>query len=228
VYGLRLVDFGIGTIAVLLTGVISAGLLGLIGVLTLAIEGRLKISCVLFSLFAACFIGPLAVLIAIKGYRRKTSQSTAQPCQDQHQSQFKTYLHTIIRRVNVAIERPGTIAQFTLINLLINLVLATRFWVIGRSLGYSFDYAAALVLQSAGQLSSIMSLLPSGTIGLREAFVGLGAFELTREAATGVMISVVDRIVATVWILLFGSISVMFMQRRIARAEHSELKGEDQ
>ena len=220
VHGLKFVDFGMGTLTLLVTGFTSAGVLGLLGVLRLCLEGG-GVSYLLPGLFLAFMLAPLVVL-GIAWWLKRNGYGNPGPLRENQELNWwgKIY-RSILDGADVIMTQPRAVAQFFLLNLLTGLVLATRFWLVSEFLGYSFNFWSCLVLQSAGQLSAIVTVLPAGTIGLREAFVGFGANGLNSRAVTGVMISTVDRLVAMGWIVLLGTISVFVLRHRITQTEQT-------
>ena len=221
VHDLKFVDFGMATLTLLVTGFTSAGVLGLVGLLNLFLEGEARASYLLLALFLAYTLGPLVVL-GIAWWFRRSGRGNPRPLPEgQELNWWGRIYRSIIAGSDVILTQPQAVAQVFLLDLLTSLVLATRYWLVSESLGYSFNFWSCLVLQSTGQLSAIVTVLPTGTIGLREAFVGLGATGLNDQAVTGVMISTVDRIVATTWIALLGTISLFVLRNKIAQAEQA-------
>ena len=220
-YGLRYIDFGVGTLIILVTGFTSAGVLGLIGLLNLFLEGEARASYLLPALFLAYVLGSFVVL-GIALWFRRSGHGNPRPLREgQKLNWWSKIYRSMLDGSDVILTQPQAVAQFFLVSLLTSLVLATRYWLVSEFLGYSFDFWSCVVLQSTSQLSAIVTVLPAGTIGLREAFVGLGATGLNDQAVTGVMISTVDRIVATTWIVLLGTISVFVLRNKIAQAEQA-------
>ncbi|MFW6116801.1 MAG: hypothetical protein ACOC6F_03650, partial [bacterium] len=125
--------------------------------------------------------------------------------------------------LNTLLLERHVLLQFLLLNLSTSLLLATRLWLVSQLLNYPLSFSSGLVLHSVGQLSTIVTVLPAGTIGLREAFIGLGAKALSGHTVNGVLTSTVDRLVATSCIVVLGGISVLVLRKRIARAERDRL-----
>lgn len=221
VHGLKYAHFGSGTAASLLTGFTSAGLLGMTGVFKLVFEDRLDTLGPLVGLFLAYVFGPALLFVAAFRLRKQRRNDPATSRRSGHQ--WHKIYHSVLDSVNTVLMQRHVLIQFLLLNLSTSLVLATRLWVVSQLLGYPFGFCSGLVLHSVGQLSAIVTVLPAGTIGLREAFIGLGAKALSGQSVNGVLISTVDRLVATCCIIVLGGVSVLVLRGRIAQAERDPL-----
>jgi uncharacterized membrane protein YbhN (UPF0104 family) len=109
------------------------------------------------------------------------------------------------------------------LDVLANLVLGTRFFVVGQSLGYGLDFGSAMVMQGITRVAALFTVVPSGTIGIREALTGLASSGLGKAAVAGVMIATIDRIIVTTWIVVLGSGSLFALRRRMFRAAGEEI-----
>lgn len=220
VYGLKYVHFGLGVLATLLTSFTSAGVLGLIGILTLAFESQSGAFRLLISLFLAYIIAPVLLIVATSWF--ETHRGTNLDVLKQKRWWSKIY-NSLLDSLNMLLVQQHVLVQFLLLNLSINLILATRLWLVSQFLGYPFNFWSGLVLQSVSQLNAMVVVLPAGTIGLREAFIGLGAKGLNSQAVHGVMISAVDRLIGMICIVLLGGGSLLIIRHKIAQAERKSL-----
>ena len=215
---LKFVDFSLGFLVSLLTEFVAAGSLGILFSLTLP-----RTSTALYALFLAYIIIPIGVLVVGRFVRRSVRFKSF----TQHKGErwWSRLFRSLIRGVEIILDKPQMVFYWFVLNILTDLVLGTRYWLIGAWMGYSTDFASGMVLQSVTRLTAAITVMPSGTIGLREALTGLGATGLGQSAVSGVMISTVDRIIATAWIVLLGSISLFILRSKIAQATLPETTG---
>ena len=209
---LKYVHFGLGFAMTQFTAFLAAGMLGLafLHAVTDA-PGGLRLAFVGYVAFALAIVA-IGSLVRSSGrlgaYARK------------RRSKFQ---RALVESLESGIERiarnPQTVALWLGFDLLANLVLGIRFLVISVALGYGLDLAHAMVIQGVTRVSALFTIVPAGTIGVREALSGVGSASLGQAAVAGVMIGTVDRIIATGWIAVLGSISSLVLQRRVARAE---------
>lgn len=226
VHGLKYVDFGLGILATLVTGFTSAGLLGSIGALRLVFDASSSTLYLLLGLFATYVVVPPLLVGTVYWLKRQEWLIPQSSQRSQDSPWWRTICHSLFDGADAILLEHSFLVRFLGLNLITNLVLATRLWLISELLGYPFSFWSSLVLQSVGQFSAIVTVLPAGTIGLREALIGLGAKGISGQAVSGVMISTVDRLTTTACIVLLGSISTFILHRRIARAERVPLSSE--
>lgn len=219
VHGLKYAHFSLGIFATLLTGFTSAGLLGITGVFNLAFEDNLDTLHLLAGLFIAYIFTPLLLLVAALWSRGRVRGSVEIPQRKNHW--WSKVYDSLLESLDILFTQRYVLFNFLLLNLITNFVLATRIWLVSRLLGYPFNFWSGLVLQSVGQLSSIVTVLPAGTIGLREALIGLGARGLGNQTVSGVIVSTVDRLVATFCIVFLGGVSMLILRNKIAQAERT-------
>jgi hypothetical protein len=210
VRNLKFVDFGIGFLALLLTEFIAAGALGLIASLTLS-----NVSPVLELLFLVYILTPIALLVIAWFLRKRTNDQSLN--EKRHEKWLARLKRSLSLSLDTMLSQPRLIVYLFLLNVLTDLILGIRYWLVAKWLNYSVNFASSMVLQSVSRATAIFAVVPSGTIGLREALAGLGATSLGKNAIDGVMISTIDRIVATAWIVLMGTLSMFILRQKIAK-----------
>ncbi len=216
VHGLKVVAFGLATLVVITTNLVASGVLGILGLLKLTLDGQ-AVSGLLLGLFSAYLLVP----VVVAGFAWRLRRCGGHDPGEAGLTWWHRVYRSLLGGLDAILSQPRTVAHFFLLNLLTSLVICARFWLIGGWLGYPVDFASGLVLQGASQATSLITVLPSGVVGLREAFTGLGAAGLGSPAVSGVLIATLDRIVVTGWTILLGSISLVGLYRRIARAEQA-------
>jgi len=218
---LEFADFSMGFLGALLSEFMSAGLLGILFYSMISYTFS-----TLYIVFIAYMLVPLALLTIAWIFKRSDRFLTFTRSKTRTLGWFGRLLRSLASGLDTVLSHPEVVFHWFLLNILTGLVLGTRYWLIGAWLGYSIDFASGMVLQSASRAVAVVTIMPSGTIGLREALTGLGAMGLGVPAAIGVMISTIDRIVATAWIVFLGSISLFILRNRIARAGLSDIATE--
>ncbi len=208
---LKFVDFGLGFLASMLTEFIAAGLLGMVFSLTIS-----NVTIALQSVFLGYIVIPLMLLGGAWLLKRGNHYQLF--AERMHQDWLGQFARSLVISLDSILNQPFVIVYWLLLNILTGFILGIRYWIVGKWLGYSVSFASGMVLQSVSRATVVIAVIPSGTIGLREALTGFGAVGLGESAVSGVMISTIDRIVATAWILSMGVISMFVLRKRIAKA----------
>lgn len=206
---LKFIDFGLGFLIFMLTEFIAAGILGATFLLTFS-----NSSIILQFVFLSFILVPL-LLIGI-AWRLKKRGYYQISLNYKGKGLFNKLIQSLLFSLNTILTQPLLIFYCFCLNIFTGLLLGIRYWLVAKWLGYSMSFASSMVLQSVGRATAGISVIPSGTIGLREALTGLGAAGLRESPVIGVMISTVDRIVATTWIILFGTIGLFFLRKKIS------------
>ncbi len=212
---LKFVEFGLGIGLVFLIGSITAGILGLISFYLLSFENK-DLSFTLLLLFLVFIFAPFVVLGSALIYRRKNLRKKLYIIKDEKQNWFTRFYSSLIRSIDVIYRKPKIVLALFAINIVSNIVVGVKFWLIASLLGYSINFLSGLVLQSTYYIVSFFTILPAA-IGLKEAVIGAGAKGLGGQFTSGVMISTADRIINMSWIILCGSISLIFLQHRLGQ-----------
>lgn len=215
VHRLKFVDFGLGFVGLMFSGLFSAGFLGIVFLWLLP-----QASSMLYILFLAYFIIPLLLFVIFQAIKSRIIAKLV--ANYRSPDFFQRFFDSFERGLKVIGKQPRVFLYWFGLDLLNGFVLGGRLWLIGTILGYPTNLASGMILQSASRLSAIVTLVPSGTIGLREALTGFGARGLGEAAVQGVIISTVDRIIVTAWIVLLGSISFFILKDKIANATQQD------
>jgi hypothetical protein len=215
VRNLRFVDFGLGLLASMFTEFLAAGSLGIVFSLSIP-----NVTLALQFVFLGYILVPPILLMFVWLLRGKYRHRLF--TEHRGRDWLSRFLRSLIIGLETILDQPLVVFYWFLLNLLTDFVLGTRYWLVGGWLGYSMDFASGMVLQSVSRATAIIALVPSGTIGLREALTGLGAVGLGQSAVSGVMISTIDRIVATAWIVSLGATSLFALRKKIAKSYASD------
>ena len=105
----------------------------------------------------------------------------------------------------ITIKNSGKLVIITLLTLSTFVVLSLRFYILFKDLGYGLDIIEVTILTIMTTLIRFTSLFP-GNLGLREAIAGGVTSQFGFSFNIGFLAAIVDRIVATFWIFLFGII----------------------
>jgi hypothetical protein len=209
---LKYVDFGLGLVGSLLTEFVAAGSLGILFSLPL-----LRLSAAVRALFLAYILAPVGLVALVWSLRRRSRFQVS--VNREPSTWLRRQFRSLVFGVDTVLKQPHMALYLLLLNLATDLVLGTRYWLVGVWLGYPVSFASGMVLQSVARATALFAMMPSGTIGLREALTGLGAVGLGQPGVSGVVISATDRIVATAWIVVMGTVSLFVLRSRIASAE---------
>ena len=207
VLNLDYVEFGLGFIGLIFSSLISAGIIGLLFSSTLGLSDWW-----IYAVFAIYIVLP-ALLFGISiGFQKRATKSSKRL--------FKmNFLNNLATRGVEGIEKIKANKEFFLywviLDLLANLSLGTRFWIISGLLDYPYNFSAGMVLQSFTRVSAIITLVPSGTLGIREFLTGLGSLGIGGAIQEGLLIATLDRLIATSLIIVLGTISLFIVRRQI-------------
>lgn len=218
VHGLKYVDFGMSTFALIIAALVSAGFWGLLGLLHIYLRGISNPSFFLLFAFLLYLLVPIVAFLIVWLFRKRfySFATSFQALPDW----FHMLLQSALSGVDIILAHPGVLFRFFVLSLTANLSVSVRFWLIGMWLGYPVDFASGLVLWNLNQVTSIFALLPSGAIGFREALTGLGATGLGVAAISGVLVSSVDRMVTLLLSIVLGSLSLLILRRRVTDIEN--------
>lgn len=216
VHRLKFVEFGLVSVGTLLNSLFAAGVVGMVSLVYLRATNR-----VLYLIFSLYILAPLGVVLLVWLLKRGAlgSRSLALIRQE---SKLGRLFKSVGSSLEIIFKQPRIIFYWFVLDLLTNLVLGVRFWLEARHLEYPFNFAAAVVLQGISRISAIVSIIPSGTIGLREALTGMGSTGLDEAAVFGVMIATLDRVIVTAWIVVLGTIALFILKNRLLRAESTD------
>ena len=209
---LKYVNYGLSFVGTQSTGFLAAGLMGLI--FLSRIPGRfdeLELAFFGYVLFAACML--------ILGYVARSTGIARSYAEGMGIGWWSGALSSLDRGIDEIVSQWRVVVLWFTFDIFANLVLGIRFAVVGMALGYDVGLAEAMVMQAVTRVAAVFIVVPSGTIGVREGLAGMASSGLGGPAVEGVMIATVDRVIATAWIVVLGSVSVFMMRRRIAHAK---------
>lgn len=210
VRGLKYVQFSLGFLSVFLTSLSAAGMLGMISLASIGVDSPL-----LFAVFAAYLLCPAGIIVLALTIGRRRQPAAKDGKED---SFLRKLAHSAMQGLSLLSQRPRVFVYWLVLDLLANLILGARFWIVATGLGHRAGFAEALVMQSVGRASTFATVVPSGTLGIREALTGLGAAGLGLSAVDGVLIATVDRIVAIAWIAFFGLVGLYILRKQLEKS----------
>ena len=218
VHSLPYAGFGMGALVILLTGFAASGALGLPAVWRWMSVSGVGVPWPLVILFAAYFAGPLVVWWISRRVGPLRPPDAAPPSGRRWLDLLGPVRDSLHAGCLIIRSRPRIVMQLVGLNVVTSIVVGVRFWLVGMWLGYPVDPAGGIILQGVAQLTSIVAIIPSGTVGLREAITGLGAAGLGGAALQGVMISTIDRVVETSIVVVLGGLSLWLLRGVFASA----------
>ena len=95
------------------------------------------------------------------------------------------------------------------------LLLAARYWLAFHMLSQNVTISQAVLFASASILTILVSFAPGG-LGVREAIVGTLATTLGFKTGVSVVAIELDRLVATVVVVLIGWVSVVILGKQVS------------
>ena len=202
---LKYVDYGLTFVLTQFTGFLAAGALGLV-----FLSRATGASPALYALFAGYGFVPIGILGAAYLLRSFPIKDTL--------GKAGVFRKSLLDGVRTISQHPGVVVAWFLLDLGTNLTLGVRFWMLGRVLGYDIEFAAAMIMQAVTRLSALFTIIPSGTIGIREGLTGLGSTGLGKAAIVGMMIATVDRVIVTFWIGAMGILGIIVLRHRYESA----------
>ena len=97
------------------------------------------------------------------------------------------------------------------------LLLAARYWLAFHMLSQNVSVSQVILFASASVLTQLVSILPGG-LGVREAIVGGLATALGFDPGTSVVAVGLDRLVATIAVIVVGWVSTILLGREITKS----------
>ena len=129
----------------------------------------------------------------------------------------------LLKWVNQALEgwlliskNPILLLQLLGLQTITMLLLAARYWLAFHMLSQNVTISQVILFASASILTILVSFAPGG-LGVREVIVGAIASTLGFKAGTTVVAIELDRLVATVVIVVIGWISAVLLGKQISR-----------
>lgn len=119
-------------------------------------------------------------------------------------------------------KQPGMLGRILILQMLMMLLLAFRYWLAFQMLSQDISVAHALLFSSASVLTQLVSIAPGG-LGVTEVIVAGVATLLGFDTGVSVVAVGLDRLISTSIIVLIGGISVMALNFRSSEARNSEL-----
>ncbi len=208
-YGLSYTLFLSSTVALFACFLAESGLVGILTLAYLAVLQKTSIPAVLwvgFGLMTACmliFLFPVDRIPLPTGVHNR--------------------LQSAVDGWMVLIRNPAMLLKILGVQLIFVVVLAFRYQLAFSMLSQHVSLAQVLLMSNASILTQLVSLAPGG-LGIREAIVGSVASVLGFDTAVSVAAVALDRLVATLVIIVSGGISTVILGRQIAapRVEPSE------
>jgi len=182
---------------------ITISSLGLLGCLTLVISYFLAgyFSMFILFIFLLFFIGPLGVLFFV--YYK-----------DSHVKFSWPVLTRLIDGIKEIIKNKKIIFLLIAIDIVTAVFFALRLYCAGQALHFAIPFIFFLLVAPIIMLSIFLPLTPGGLV-LREAVVGIFASWLMVNVSDSVVITVLDRGIALIWIFLLGSIFHFILSHKV-------------
>lgn len=102
---------------------------------------------------------------------------------------------------------PLPIARLFLMTLVNFVVRSARTWLLFVAIGSPITLVEAVLLTVAADLAVAINITPNG-LGIREAAISVAAAVLGHDPGIGVAAAVLDRVVFTFWIVVFGQLAI--------------------
>ncbi|MFC1703613.1 lysylphosphatidylglycerol synthase domain-containing protein [Candidatus Omnitrophota bacterium] len=204
-FNTALYEFGIGTIVGFITFFIASVFLC---ILSFGIMQRTQITLFLEkqgALFWIALFCVLSFLFIVVLCRKKTVCRGV----SEKVSESKIYKLKKITLTNLPL-----IGMMFLVDFGSSLIWALRFFFTSHYLGFRVSFLQCAIFQGVNCFLLLLTFLPAGAIGFREALLGLTVKNFGGKTSDGVIISMVDRVVAILWILIFGFLSLQILKKR--------------
>ena len=124
----------------------------------------------------------------------------------------KEYNSRVIKKVIEAIklwnefkQNKAIIVKVILYEIIAIFILGMRYYVVFNVLNNPVSIFDCVIISMLVSITGYVSIFP-GNMGIREIVVGLSAYSLEYSFDYGVIATTLDRIIATIWLGIFGSI----------------------
>jgi uncharacterized membrane protein YbhN (UPF0104 family) len=128
---------------------------------------------------------------------------------------IRNWGHQAIEGWMLISRNPVLLFQIIGLQFLLMLLLATRYWLAFHMLSQNVTMPQALLFATASILTQLVSIAPGG-LGIREVLVGGVASALGFDTGVSVIAVGLDRLVATITIVLLGWISTVILGKQIS------------
>jgi uncharacterized membrane protein YbhN (UPF0104 family) len=137
-------------------------------------------------------------------------------------SRFSIWLRAFLSgRIRIRKSRNNLVLS-TIIMILNFFFGALRIGIIYKSLNVDLSFSEYLVLGSLGYVTLFASITP-GALGIREVILSFGAIVLGIPIEVGVLVAMIDRVIAMVYIFSAGTICVLYLWHK-SPADFNESK----
>jgi uncharacterized membrane protein YbhN (UPF0104 family) len=202
-YNISYTKFTSSTIALFFCYLSVNGVVGICSLLYGMLYRNVTASPVLwvgYALMAACF---LFFLLPLNPNRIKIS------------NKIRNRISQALEGWEVLSENPKLLVKLIGLQIILMVLLAFRYLLAFRMLSQSVTFDQTLLFASASILTQLVSIAPGG-LGVREAIVGAVAAFLGVDPVVSVVAVGLDRLVATVMIVLTGGISTVILGKQVA------------
>lgn len=209
-HGISYAKFFSATTALFFCFLSVNGLIGIFILLYLSIFKNIPPSPVLltgFSMMTACFF---VFLLPIE--RVEFSEK------------IQAWLRQSIEGWKIFSKKPFLLFKLIVLQMILMLLLAARYWIAFRMLSQSITFDAAVLFSTASLLTQLVSIVPGG-LGIREAIVGAVASALGGDVGVSVVAVGLDRLISTLVVLLVGGVSAIILSKQISA---SPIKSDEQ
>lgn len=200
-YNLPYSKYTSSTVAIFICYVVVNGLIGIMVLTYWALFDGFKVPSVLFlafSMMVAC-----GLIFWLPFERVKTSE------------RIRQLSHQAIEGWTAISQNPDLLIRLAVLQAILVLMLSFRYWIAFEMLSQNVSLGQTLLLSSASILTQLISIAPGG-LGVREAIVASVATVLGFDTGISIVAVGLDRLVATVVIVLTGWISIVILGKQVS------------
>lgn len=211
VHGLNYINYTLFMLLNLLIVYIVGGLIGLFNIVQIDYIEQNTWFNVIILIFALYVIIPTALLIFIYYFKEETKSFTFWG-KIKLPEKIINGLNSLKIGITYIRNNPKLFINAILCDLVIQLLIGYKLWLISFYLGYIFNLKDIYVMYSLIIVINALPL-PNSIFGLRESISGLGTKILGDSSASGIIITGFDRIISTTISIVIGGAFILFNKK---------------
>jgi uncharacterized protein (TIRG00374 family) len=129
---------------------------------------------------------------------------------------FYKWIHQAIEGWTLISRNPVLLLKLLILQTITMLLLAFRYWLAFHMLSQDVTISQVILFASASVLTQLVSFAPGG-LGVREAIVSGIAATLGFDVGISVVAIGLDRLVATIVVVIIGWISTVILGRQLSK-----------